>query len=93
MIEYKIKRGHYADVEQLISTYFGAKGDISKGIEFTVDGMGDITMRRERNSLFVDIIPPKKVTGDYSVIKKWNTFLFEATGKDAKERKKDYSKM
>ena len=92
MREYKIKRGHNADVGQLISTYFSAKGDIYKGIEFTVDGIGDITMRQEKNSLFIDIVPPKKVCGDYSIIKKWNTFLFEATGKDAKERKKDFSK-
>jgi len=39
-----------------------------------------------------DIEPPKKVSGDYSVIKKWNEFLFEATGKTTKERKKDFGK-
>ena len=93
MREYRIKRGHNADVEQLISSYFGAKGDIYKGIEFSVDGMGDITMKQEKNSLFIDIVPPKRVSGDYSIIKKWNVFLFEATGKDAKERKKDFSKI
>jgi len=66
--------------------------NINKGIEFTVDGIGDVTMRQEKNSLFIDIVPPKKVCGDYSIIKKWNTFLVEATGKDAKERKKDFGK-
>jgi len=83
MREYKIKRGHNADVEQLISSYFGAKGDV---------GMGNITMRQEKNSLFIDIVPPKIVSGDYSIIKKWNTFLIEATGKGVKERKKDFGK-
>ncbi len=93
MREYKIKRGHNADVEQLISSYFGAKGDIYKGIEFSVNGMGDITMRQEKNSLFIGIVPPKTVSGDYSIIKKWNLFLLEATGKDVKERKKDFGKL
>ena len=93
MREYKIKRGHYADIGQLISTYFGAKGDITRGVEFSVDGMGDISMKQEKNSLFIEIVPPKTVSGDYSIIKKWNEFLFEATGKDARERKKDFSKL
>ena len=93
MREYRIKRGHDADIGQLISSYFDAKGDIYKGIEFTVDGMGDIIMRQEKNSLFIEIVPPKTVSGDYSIIKKWNTFLFEATGKDTKERKKDFGKI
>ena len=93
MREYKIKRGHDADIGQLVDTYFGAKGDLIKGIEFSVDGMGDIKMKMEKKSLFIEIVPPKNVAGDYSIIKKWNNFLFEATGKDAKERKRDFSKM
>ncbi len=93
MREYMIKRGHNADIGKLVSTYFGAKGDIYKGIEFEVYGIGRIDMRQEKNSLFIDIVPPNKVSGDYSIIKKWNTFLFEATGKDVKERKKDFSKI
>jgi hypothetical protein len=93
MREYKIKRGHYADIGKLVTDYFGAKGDISKGVEFSVEGMGDILMRQEKNSLFIEIVPPKSVTGDYSIIKKWNEFLFDATGKDARERKKDFNKF
>ncbi|MFO7678188.1 MAG: DUF5611 family protein [Thermoplasmatota archaeon] len=93
MREYKIKRGHTADIEQLISSYFGATGDIYKGIEFSVDGMGDISIKREKNSLFIDIVPPKKVSGDYNIIKKWNTFLLDATGKNSKERKKEFGKL
>ena len=92
MREYLIKRGHKADLEKLVSTYFGAKGDIYKGIKFEVEGIGKISMKQEKNSLLIDIIPPKTICGDYSIIKKWNTFLFEATGKDAKERKKEFSR-
>jgi len=58
-----------------------------------VDGIGIIDMKLEKRSLFVDIIPPKKISGDYSIIKKWNDFLFEATGKNTKERKKDFGKI
>lgn len=93
MREYKIKRGHNADVGLLISKYFGAKGDIYEGMNFEVEGIGTIDVRQEKNSLFVDIEPPKTVCGDYSIIKNWNTFLFEATGKNTKERKKDFGKI
>lgn len=93
MREYKIKRGHNPDIGKLVSAYFGVEGDIFKGIKFNVESIGEITMRQDKNSLFVDIVPPKNVSGDYSVIKKWNDFLFEATGKSAKERKKEFSKI
>ena len=93
MREYKIKRGYIADLDSLISNYFGAKGNIEKGIKFEVEGIGIIDMKLEKRSLFVDIEPPKKISGDYSIIKKWNNFLFEATGKNTKERKKDFSKI
>ena len=93
MREYGIKKGHNPDINQLVSTYFGAHGNISKGIEFEVEGIGRINIKREKNSLFVNIMPPKKICSDYSIIKKWNTFLVEATGKDAKERKKEFSKI
>jgi len=92
MREYRIKRGHEADIGILISEYFGVKGDIIKGMTFEVDGIGKIDMRREKKALFIDIEPPKKVCGDYSIIKKWNEFLFKATGKTTKERKKDFGK-
>jgi hypothetical protein len=93
MREYRIKRGHNSDINGLVSKYFGVNGDIQKGIKFEVEGIGQVDMKQEKSSLFVDIIPPKKITSDYSVIKKWNAFLFEATGKDTKERKKDFGKI
>ncbi len=93
MREYKIKRGHNPDLSALVSQYFGAKGDINKGMQFSVEGIGAVTMKHEKNSLSIDIVPPKTVCGDYSIIKKWNDFLFDATGKDTKERKKDFGKV
>lgn len=93
MREYRIKRGHDADIGTLVSTYFGAKGDVLKGMQFEVEGIGKIDMRQDKSSLFIEIEPPKKACGEYSIIKKWNTFLFEATGKDTKERKKDFGKI
>ncbi|MFA5102714.1 MAG: DUF5611 family protein [Candidatus Thermoplasmatota archaeon] len=93
MREYKIKRGHNPNLDALITQYFGAKGDISEGMQFSVEGIGAITMKQEKSSLFIDIVPPKTVCGDYSVIKKWNDFLLDATGKDTKERKKEFGKI
>jgi len=93
MREYRIKRGHNADIGQLVMQYFGAKGDVFKGMNFEVEGIGKIDLRQEKSSLFIDIVPPKKISGDYNIIKKWNSFLFDATGKDTKERKKEFGKI
>jgi hypothetical protein len=93
MREYKMKRGHNPDLNALISRYFEVNGDIQKGIQFSVEGIGDVTMKQDKSLLIIDIVPPKKVSNDYSIIKKWNEFLFEATGKDTKERKKDFGKI
>jgi len=93
MREYKIKRGHNVDLNTLVSSYYGASGDISKGMQFLVEGIGTVTINHVKSSLFIDIVPPKTVCGDYSIIKKWNQFLFEATGKDTKERKKEFGKI
>jgi hypothetical protein len=93
MREYKIKRGHNPDITQLVANYFSAKGDIFKGMDFEVEGIGKIHMKQEKSSLFIDIEPPKTICSDYNIIKKWNTFLYDATGKDAKERKKEFGKI
>lgn len=93
MREYTIKRGHDKDVAEVIASYYGVKGDITKGIGFSAEGIGDVTMRQEKNKLIIDIVPPKTVSGDYSVIKKWNQFLLDATGKTVKERKKEFGKV
>ena len=93
MREYKIKRGYNPDINGLISDYFGATGDVTQGIEFSVEGIGEVSMKQEKNLLIIEIVPPKTVCGDYSIIKKWNEFLFKATGKDTKERKKEFGKI
>jgi len=93
MREYRIKRGHNPDVEKLILDYFGAKGNIQQGIKFEVEGIGKVDMKQEKNFLIVDIEPPKTVCGDYSIIKKWNAFLLDATGMNTKERKKEFGKV
>ena len=93
MREYRIKRGYKPDLEKLISNYYGANGDIYKGIDFDVEGIGKINIKKDKNSIFVNIIPPKKVCSDYNIIKKWNEFLFDATGKTTKERKKEFGKI
>ena len=93
MREYRIKRGHHPDLNTLVSQYYGAKGDIEKGMQFSVEGIGDITIKHEKDSLMIDIVPPKKISGDFSIIKKWNQFLFDTTGMDVKERKKQFGKV
>ena len=93
MREYKIKRGVNPDINALLMRYFGANEDVQKGAKFSAEGIGEVTMKLEKGSLFIDIVPPKKGLGEYAIIKKWNDFLFDATGKDAKERKKEFGKI
>lgn len=93
MREYKIKRGHNPDLNMLVLKYFGAHGDIVSGMQFSVEGIGAITIKQEKSSLIIDIVPPKTVCSDYGIIKKWNDFLLDATGKDTKERKKEFGKI
>jgi len=93
MRQYKIKRGYHPDIGAVITKYYGAEGDIEKGMNFEVEGIGKIDLKQEKSSLFVEIEPPKKLSSDYSVIKKWNEFLLEATGKNTKERKKEFGKI
>ena len=93
MREYRIKKGHNPDVGAIVGKFFGVKGDIYSGMKFEVDGIGKIDMKQEENFLIIDIEPPKTVSGDYSIVKKWNDFLLEATGMTTKERKKDFGKI
>ena len=93
MRDYRIKKGYNPDISALIEQYFNVKGDIFKGINFEIEGIGVIDMKQDKSFLTVHIIPPKKVCGDYNIIKKWNEFLFEATGFTSKERKKEFGKI
>jgi len=93
MREYKIKKDYNPDIEAIVDKFFGVKGDINKGMNFEIDGIGKINMKQDKTILYVDIEPPKTISSDYSIIKKWNEFLFEATGKTSKERKKEFGKI
>ncbi|MEA2055124.1 MAG: DUF5611 family protein [Candidatus Thermoplasmatota archaeon] len=88
MREYSIKKGHNPDVNAIIKNYFGASGEVEKGMNFIVDGIGKVYMRKEKNNLLIETEPIAGMSGSIDVIKKWNDFLFEATGRTAKERKK-----
>lgn len=87
---YLIKRGHNPDINKLLLDYYSVDGsNIEEGINFTVDGIGHIFMKKKGLSFFVDI-EPMSSGGDYEIIHKWNTFLYELTGKTGKERKKTF---
>ncbi|MBS3773042.1 MAG: DUF5611 family protein [Candidatus Thermoplasmatota archaeon] len=88
MREYSIKRGYHPDVAELLDEYFGASGDVEEGVEFTADGIGTIFLRRDGKSLYIETTPQPDMQGGVDVIRKWNDFLEEATGRNAKERKK-----
>ena len=87
MREYSIKRGHNPNLQELVLKYFGVSGDATKGIKFRAEGIGDIFLKQDGKTLYVDITPIAS-EGDYSLIKKWNSFLHDATGRSSKERRK-----
>jgi len=93
MREYRIKRGYNPDVNAIIKEYFDVSGDVEKGFSFEVKGIGKIEVKQDKKSLFIDIEPPKEISGDYSIIKKWNNFCLDATGKNTKKRKKEFGKI
>ena len=88
MRTYSIKKGHNPNLGELIKQYFGVEGDVEEGITFETEGIGTVHIKMEGKKFTVDIIPPEKITGSYSVLRNWNDFLFDATGRTAKERKK-----
>ena len=68
MREYKIKRGHYADIEQLLSSYFGAKGDIIKATRRKVhnsymalqDEIADESLNKIAEKIMADLSSKKE---------------------------------
>ena len=93
MREYFIKRGYHPDMEALIREYFGASGNPTKGVAFVAQGIGKISLRQEGTSLFIETEPQPDMAGSPELIKKWKNFLFDATGRTAKERKKMMEKQ
>ncbi|MCD6410885.1 MAG: DUF5611 family protein [Thermoplasmata archaeon] len=90
---YTIKRGYNPNLEKILEEYFGVKGDVEKGFSFYADGIGRIFIKREKSSIMIDIKENPSKCKDVSLIKKWNEFLYKATGKTAKERKKELLKL
>lgn len=91
MRTYTIKRGHAVNVPQLLKKYFeidAANSDIGKGHEFTAQGIGTIFIQKKGQKISVET---RESSSDASIdiIKKWNNFLYDLTGRTAKERKKN----
>ncbi|MBC7128288.1 MAG: DUF5611 family protein [Thermoplasmatales archaeon] len=88
MRRYSIKKGHKANLDELLKKYFSVEGNLNEGFEFEENGIGKIFIKKEGNEILIDIKPPEKIEPNPEILKKWNNFLFEATGRTAKERKK-----
>ena len=90
MRTYSIKRGHTVNVPQLLKKYFqieSAYSDIEKGCEFFVQGIGTIFIQKMGQKIFIETRESSPDTS-IDIIKKWNNFLYDLTGRNAKERKK-----
>ncbi len=88
MRRYSIKKGHKVDLNELLKKYFNVEGNLAEGFEFEEKGIGKIFIKKEKDEIIIDIKPPEKIEANPDILKKWNNFLFEATGRTAKERKK-----
>jgi len=88
MREYSIKRGHKPDLNAILKSYFGVEGDFDKGLDFFADGIGKIHLKKKKNAILIETEPVPGTSGGADIIKKWNDFLFEITGRTVKERKK-----
>ena len=89
---YSIKRGHKPDIDALVKKYFNAEGSTEEGMEFEAEGIGTVRIKKESNSIMIETIPSPDTQATYATLRKWNEFLFEATGRTAKERKKLWEK-
>ncbi|MEM2934880.1 MAG: DUF5611 family protein [Candidatus Thermoplasmatota archaeon] len=88
MRRYSIKKGYKVNLDELLKKYFNVEGNLNEGFEFEEKGIGNIFIKKEGNEILIDIKPPEKIEPNPEILKKWNNFLFEATGRTAKERKK-----
>jgi hypothetical protein len=92
MRSYSIKRGHTPDVAALVKQYFGAEVDMESGCTFVADGIGEVLLKKEETTVLIETRPLPGTRAEYAVIKKWNDFLFDVTGRTTKERKKLWEK-
>ncbi|RLF52307.1 MAG: hypothetical protein DRN19_01235 [Thermoplasmata archaeon] len=93
MREYRIKRGYNPDMNSLVKEYFGVEGNVEEGLKVFCDGIGEIFIKREGQKLYIETRPSRNKKHAISIIKRLNEFLFRATGKTAKERKKELLKL
>ena len=92
MRNYSIKRGHDPDLPSLIKQYFSVEGDIYSGFEFEVDGIGTVFIKQDGKNVLIETTPSTKTEATYDLLKRWNKFLFDVTGRTTKERKKLWEK-
>jgi hypothetical protein len=91
MRNYSIKRGHTVNVPQLLKKYFeieAANSDIEKGCEIIAQGIGTIFIQKKGQKISIETRESSSDTS-IDIIKKWNNFLYDLTGRNAKERKKN----
>ncbi len=85
---YSIKKGHKPDLHAILKNHFGVDGDVEQGMDFVANGIGKVHIKRDKSVLIIDTEPVAGVSGSVDIIKNWNDFLFEVTGRTSKERKK-----
>lgn len=89
---YSIKRGHKPDLDALVKKYFNVEGSTEEGMEFEAEGIGTVWIKKEGNAVMIETTPSSDTQATYDTLRKWNDFLFEVTGRTAKERKKIWEK-
>lgn len=93
MRTYSIKRGYTVNVPQLLKKYFQIEAvysDIEKGCEFFAQGIGTIFIQKMGQKIHIETRESSPDTS-IDIIKKWNNFLYDLTGRTAKERKKSFT--
>jgi len=91
MRTYSIKRGHTVNVSQLLKKYFdikAANSEIEKGCEFTAQGIGTIFIQKMGQKISIETRESSPDTS-IDIIRKWNNFLYDLTGRTSKERKRN----
>ncbi|RLF48805.1 MAG: hypothetical protein DRN20_03760 [Thermoplasmata archaeon] len=100
MREYRVRREYRKKLEgdglrEIASKFFGDVGQDGDMLIASYGAIRSMRMRFNGKSLFIDTEMDKNVDDNLAIetIKKYNQFLYEATGYTAKERKKHLSKM
>ena len=92
MRTYSIKRGHHPNLDALVKKYFNVEVDTEKGAEFEAAGIGTVYIKKEGTTLTIETMPSTGTKATVETLRNWNAFLFDATGRTTKERKKQWEK-